>query len=485
MNCARSPAMTIRELLAVEDTAVLLEFRCDETRVLLWPGIRNQFFRFIIGDLVLGKTLVELRPGANLRANFCGAIRCIVNTAVHNLRHRHALRGTTLVTTAGAGLLRRDGRWFNRLSDHFVAALPAQTVVLEEPFKWEWRMPRHNQRLLFGTPALLSQFAVGRLRLRSRHWEQARRLVGLMEGRAERELGWKMGSRRREFLVRRLAEHGAAAAHSSIGYQRLFARLGIRLVLKEMGCYGQSSVFNAAARDMGLVTAEYQHGMVSGGHDVYNVAPTLAQSTDYRHTLPEFFLSYGRWWSDQINVPTKQIVVGNPHRYEKLAGANASRGKQRDILVLGDSAQSDMFFELSRQLTQRLPSGTRIVFRPHQIVRSRYGPTNELSGVHLDRQSDIYESFSRARAVVSEVSTGLFEAIGLVERIFVLESPRSRFVLPEHPFSSFLDADDLAEQLQKDGTGSEIRVDAEQIWASGWHARYLEFVANVLTGSTY
>jgi hypothetical protein len=39
--------------------------------------------------------------------------------------------------------------------------------------------------------------------------------------------------------------------------------------------------------------------------------------------------------------------------------------------------------------------------------------------VRIDRHRDIYKLFRESGAVVREVSTGLFEAIGLVPKVFI------------------------------------------------------------------
>src|SRR5207342_2453626 len=101
----------------------------------------------------------------------------------------------------------------------------------------------------------------------------------------------------------------------------LLGRVRPRLALIEDASFGHMAVFNATARRLGVTVAEFQHGMVSKGHDAYNVAPTLAASEAYRRTQPTAFLAYGSWWNDQFNAPVDgKVVIGNPHRTETLGG---------------------------------------------------------------------------------------------------------------------------------------------------------------------
>ena len=83
--------------------------------------------------------------------------------------------------------------------------------------------------------------------------------------------------------------------------------MGARLLIKEEACYGGADNACAilAARNLGMVSAEYQHGAVSSGHNAYNFAPAISSAKSYRKTLPDYFLAYGSWWAAQINAPVK------------------------------------------------------------------------------------------------------------------------------------------------------------------------------------
>lgn len=473
-----SPGMTLDDLLAVEDDPSLLEYGCQETCVPLWPIIRNQFFRFVMTDRLFKRSLVEQERGANFRRNFGGAAYAVARAVRHNWLVQNSLSGRVLLTTGGAGLQKRDGLWFNRLTDYFASASAEETVVLEDLFKWQWRFPRHYERVLFHTPLFLRGYVVGRLRVKERHTRSAEGLVRLVRGRARRLLAWELGDQRAAFLVRLLAREAAAMPEMSRAYEELLTRLKVRIVIKEMGCYGRSSVFNATARGMGLTVAEHQHGLVSAGHDAYNLAPSLARSSEYRRTLPEYFLSYGAWWGEQISVPVTAVIIGNPHRTERLDCFKHRPVDRTDILILGDGIETSSYLDLARELAKKLARRWRVVFRPHPIeresVQSAY--RSGADGVYIDQHSDIYESFAFAYAVVSEASTGLFESVGLVERIFALETARGRFSLPRHPFTPCIDARDLAEKIAEGSTGYPDLSDVHHLWAPNWQSNYLGFL---------
>lgn len=474
--------ITMPELLSVEDDDSLLEFRCESSGIPLWPGIRNIFLRSMMADLVFGSNLVETRRGRNFRSGPLRALTSVGKAAAHNAVRRNALRGELLVTTSGAGLILKDGLWFNRLSDYFALSMPDRTVALEDLFKWQWQFPRRNERVLFRTPVALGIYATGRCSVRAHHRRISSDLVRLVRQRAKAQLGWELGHRRERFLVGVLSRFAAGIPVAQRMYRKLLTQVGAKVLLKEMGCYGSSAVFNATARDMGVGTAEYQHGVISQGHDAYNLAPALARSEEYKKTLPQYLLSYGKWWGSQVNVPVEEVVIGNPHRSETVSGRVRAVADNCDILILGDGLRTDFYLTFACALLRRLGGRRyRVVFRPHPLERETLREFRNCQCA-IDLRSDIYESFSSAHVVVSEVSSGLFEAVGLVERIFVFDTPRSRFSLPAHPFASFVDAEDLVEKLNDNSAGAVGNAESSQIWAPGWETNYHSFVARYVSG---
>src|SRR6202012_5072037 len=107
------------------------------------------------------------------------------------------------------------------------------------------------------------------------------------------------------------------------------------------------------------------------GHDGYNIAPALAREGEYRSALPQYFLGYGSWWNDQINVPVTKVAVGNPHRQWQLAQLT-QRGAADGILLLGDGIDTERYLSMAKEIASLAsPQGLRTVFRPHPVERTR------------------------------------------------------------------------------------------------------------------
>lgn len=466
---------TLGDMLFVEDTPCLAAITCEKTGIPLWALIRNAFLREIMSDL-LYETSVNA-AGAQSRRTGIKAAGTLARGARRNLINRKAFRGDICIMASGSRLVREENRWFNPLCDHFALASPANSVVIEERFGWDWPFPRRFERVLLHAPYQAAGELAGRLNVRRRHRVDARKVVEIVVGRAEDGFGWNPGEARITALANRLAVLTAAVPFMHATYTCLLGGLGARLLLKEEACYGRSAAAVAAARDLGVHVAEYQHGSISSGHDAYNFAAAIGASPVFRRCLPHTFLGYGRWWCDVINAPIDKRVVGNPHR-EAVLRALPRQAERKEILVLGDGIDTNLYVELVKRLkASSAQSGLTPVFRPHPFERAAVEANVELrSAIEIDTRSDIYQSLSHARAVISEVSTVLFEAIGLVDKILVWDTPKSRFSLPEHPFRRVLTADDILAALGNDMDGHPSS-SPQAFWAEDWRETYRSFLA--------
>ena len=464
----------MQEILAVENDSTFLDFKCLKTGYLLWPLIRQEFIQFITSDLLYKSApLISL----NRSIAYPKALSSLLKAECHNLVTSRRAKGNVLLMASGAGLFLKDGKWFNRLSDYFAFVSPSETLVLEDFFNWHWPHPRRNQKIIYHAPIQVYLALKGRLSVNQSHARQGRDIVSHFRVRAKEILDWELSASATVSFERRIARKIAEVPIKKQMYTNFLTQKNTKLVIKEEGCYGHSSILNRTARDLGIVVAEYQHGTIHAGHDAYNVAPKLLSSQDYSDTLPQHFLSYGEWWHQYLRLPVNKIAIGNPHRTSQLSKLTSVVNKS-DVLILGDGIETGLYIDLAIFLAKNLDS-FRIVFRPHPLERAKLQGLlvkKSLGKVIIDKNLDIYDSFCNAHVVVNEVSTGLFEAVGLVDRVMIWETPKSKFYYPEHPFASFVDANDLLEKIKDGKTGLLDPKSLHSVWAEGWEENYKNFL---------
>jgi hypothetical protein len=285
-------------------------------------------------------------------------------------------------------------------------------------------------------------------------------------------------------LINSLASRISLLPFATDAYANWFSKRGFKLLLKEDACYGGNGVpVIYAAKLNKIPVAEYQHGAISKGHDGYNVADALLVNTSFHKVLPDYLLTYGKWWSNQTNMPIKKIPIGNPHLTESTTGlAQANKCKDM-ILILGDGIETNLYLELASHIYGFVQNqGLTVAFRPHPFERDRVRSMQLPRGVVLDTQSDIYPSLIKSRVVISELSTGLFEAVGLSDMVLLWDTDKSRFAFPEIPFKSFSTIDEL-ETLLKNDTPYDVgsnSIPASELWEPNWKQNYLRFVEGVI-----
>lgn len=462
------------DVLFVEDDLKLLAPACPNTGIPLWALIRTQFLRQILSSLIYNNVPFGHSWARTPRGTIA---RTLLRSGAHNAL-RTGLRGDICFMTSSLGLIEREGQYFDRLSGYFADCAPAQSFFWEDQYEWRWRSTRAFDRVLYHAPLQVTGAVLGRLKVTPAMRRASRELIAAAALRASDLLGLVIEESAQASLTSSLARRLAATPFLFDAYIRQLRRRGVRLLFKEDGCYSGSAIVLAAAHTEGIQTAEFQHGALSSAHDAYNMAPAVAAHAAFRETLPRQFLGYGDWWNRQINAPVRKLAVGNPHRAQTLA-ARDPRGRSGDmLLVLGDGIETDRYFEFIRSIASAARArGLRPVFRPHPMERPRLAGAAAPAEFEIDKHSDIYDAFSDAAVVVSEISTGLFEAIGLVDHIVIWNTPKAIFNFPEHPFQAVDSAENLCELLRTGGLSKINQEDVDGFWAPSWRQNYLDFLA--------
>ena len=478
---AMTPSLTLAQVLAVEDDPAVLAHRCPDTGLLTWPLLRNQFLR----SLTAPRHYQGLQTaGPPPRGRYRRALAALPRALWANARRWRELRGDILIMASGAGHFQRSSRSFNRITDYFAMEAIQRTVTIEGLMDWRVPVNRVNEKAYYFLPWQGRIDLLGRIRQAPRHRDAANAIVESMCKRAGELLDLRIADAQVDYLTSMVARKIARLPTLLAAYRALFDRVRPRLVLLEQGCYGDLGVFNRVAREMKIRVAEPQHGLISSGHDAYSYAATLRNSAEYRSYLPHDFLAYGAWWNEQINAPIAKWVIGHPHYIEQRNQHRRRGAAGANVVVLSDGFGFEKYLRLAQEIASRIGAKRQVVLRPHPLERERvWAQFDATSGdVVIDRERDIYPTLASAFAVVGEASTGLFEAIGLAERIYLWATPRSLYECPRHPFVGFHDAAELAERIlapARDGGP----VPVESIWAADWRENYRRYLERALNAS--
>jgi hypothetical protein len=469
-------------LLQIEDDNELVGLTCPATGLPVWPLIRVAVLRTIMSDW-----LFKSEPLSSLGSNvdFVDLAKNAAISSIHNFGYKSNTQRNILIQSTGLGNYYQDGLINDRLIGYFTAAFPNQTVVYQDKPKERFQDKYSFNLVLHKSPRNIINKLYSKLTVNNSHRSLARRVVNRAAENASAKFGYVFTSERLLSLINTLASYLAVLPHASETYANWFAKQGFRLLLKEDACYGGSGIsIIHAAKLCGMVVAEYQHGAISKGHDGYNVADALATSDSFKAVLPDYLLTYGNWWSKQSNMPVQKIAIGNPHLTETLGSLGQVSHRRNQVLILGDGIEAKLYLNLAGKILNIVKEkGLAVVFRPHPFERDKVKSSTLPEGVQLDSHADIYTSLKKSSVVISELSTGLFEAVGLVDKVLLWETDKSRFAFPEIPFKSFSTMDELELILSdKDSFHMESHTDSvTELWEPNWKQNYLRFVESVLS----
>lgn len=468
-------------LLQIEDDNELIGLTCPATGLPVWPLIRVPVLRTIMSDWLFKSTpLTSL--GSNV--DFIKLAKNVAISSIHNFGYKENLQRNILIQSTGLGNYYHDGLVHDRLVSHFAEALPDQIVVYQDKPKISFQDKYSFNPILHKSPRNIINKLYSKLAIKNSHRNLACRAIKRAAENASEKFGYDFPIDRVQILGNSLASHLAVLPYASEVYGNWLSKHRFKLLLKEDACYGGSAIaIIHAARLCGMVVAEYQHGAISKGHDGYNVADTLATSHSFKAVLPDYLLTYGNWWSSQTNMPVQKIAIGNPHLTETLGALGLTSQKRNQVLILGDGIETNLYLNLAENVVKIVKEqGLTVVFRPHPFEREKVKSLKFPDGVRLDSHEDIYSSLKESSVVISELSTGLFEAVGLVDKVLLWETDKSRFAFPEIPFKSFSAMDELEliindrDSLQNNSSA----IPASDLWEPNWRRNFLQFVEGVI-----
>jgi hypothetical protein len=462
------------DLLAFDDLPELADFRFSSGGLLAFPFVRWGLYCAALAQ-ALGEQPAHApveRPARREQADF------LLRAVVENPLRVDRTFDIALFASSAGTVLQRQERWFDRINDYFALEYPEQTLVVDAAYRGRYKRPRVPPHVRAGDALPLAAALLGRL-ARPNAGDEAMiaRLGGFLRQRFPVELPEAAHEDARKVLLSVCAK--LPFLHAL--YHRFFDRVRPKILLVEEGSYGAWGHLLSWARAAGIVTAEFQHGLVGPGHIAYNHGEARRRDDEFARQLPEHLLLYGQYWAEQVRTPSHKVVVGWPHLSRSVSNHRARpRPADPSILIVSQGHVTRRMVELTQALSVRLP-GHRFVFRLHPgeaPFLERYAGLARFPNVRISDRGDIFDCFLDACAVVGHSSTALVEALALGLPTFVLDDASSRLIVPPRLGVRFSAVDELAAALF-----APPRPDpwSEGLLAADWQRNYRAFVERVIS----
>jgi hypothetical protein len=180
----------------------------------------------------------------------------------------------------------------------------------------------------------------------------------------------------------------------------------------------------AAAKKYGIKTYELQHGSPSRGKLNYDYSSGIKKIT-----FPDYFLAFGKFWTQDIKLPLKKeniFNIGFPYLNKKLLGVKKIKKENILLIISQPGVISKKLIEFSIKLKKK-NDDIKIIFKPHPletILENQkyfdYLSENNITVIN-NKNFNLYKILKKTKYVLGVSSTVLYEALAFNCSIFVLK----------------------------------------------------------------
>lgn len=463
---------TTKEILEIEHNEEILSERFSYCNYHFWPLIRYEFLAAMIASIY---GIKQVKSGAICRQSPFKLIRYIFLSFLKrpsNIKRRYDF----IYFGPGSSNIRQGNYYLNRLTDYYYNVSIGTSVVIEDSFNYNYRRPRSIKDLYYLDwirfhSKLRTKFEM-KFCPNSDLQSAVDDFIQFLKINSRHSITNEKYDELRNLLLRRIYEMPFLVRY----YSKLIHTIAPRAIFINGCCYGSyAGILANIAKKMNVCVLEIQHGMVASDHIAYNYF--IKDINKYRQYLPDYFLTFGKYWSEIIELPVKRLEIGHPYLEESLN--LYKREKQQVVLFVSSSLNAPKETQFVIALKKELDKlGYQLYFRIHPLDYDTYQMKYKdiiHAGILIDRDN-LYKVLSVTKYVIGEVSTVLYEALKFRTVIMGLETDYSKGVNPD--FVNVITTVDDVVKLIRYPVSS--KVDVEYFWKENWEINFKCLLTSIL-----
>jgi hypothetical protein len=466
--------------LEIESDETLYQYTFTYKNTLMYP-----FIRYVL--LQSAKENILAMPNAydSIRFGIIHKIKYLIKSFWY--RPPKHLQSDIVFFGSDVSNIRQKNVYFNRLTEFFANEYPSKTILIESADKKDYKRPRTYPKV-FTTDfmKILVKFKSAKKSIDLKDSSQIHAFVDYLKQHLNHEL---KDSEVWEDIKQMLFFYSKNLPYLFQEYTKLLKQLSSKLVFLEDACYGADKTpLIMAAKELDIPVGEYQHGMVSLDHPAYNYSDQLLDS--YKHYMPDFFVSYGNYWTKNSRIPIKILELGNPILSETTSKVK-NEIKKNQILytssVVYPERDTQEIILLNKIMKDK---GYSVIFRIHPSETPRlqtvYRPIVDAK-IQIDTQP-LYETLKETKYIVANTSTGnasvenistvLFEATIFNCVVFAVDPSIDKKDTAASPFNYVQSVDEIADFII---FKKYKKTDSTIFWEDGWRTKYHQLVAQYLS----
>ena len=455
------------ELFDRYNCSKILDYKVLDSKLSLWPLVRYQVLSERLFDKYNTANPWDRKRKVNFRNSLSYVVRTLIRCPFFNRK------SFFLFVSSSISNIYFDGFYFNKRVEHFFKYLDKSYSLIEDSNNYFYYSPRKSEFVyshdfiriisnLFYRFIYISKLDKQTIM----HFVDYLYVSSLVTSSADADRYFKLVMKLvREYRIRFFL------------YHILLKKIGTRVIFLECASYGYQNVsLIRACRKLSIRIIEFQHGFVSKNHPAYNFHRNFDKS--YLDYLPDMFLSFGEFWTNRFNLPVQIIGIGNPH-LEEMSQRLYSHNKENLIVYASNGFEPELvkrhIFELHYLLAS---TSFQLYFRPHPGERHR------LSGIYKDFKQlgvfvdvdDLYVTLKKAKYIISDFSTVLYEATAFDCCPLLLETIQSDNNIEQNEFLVLKSLNTILDYLSLDPNNLICN---SNFWKKDWSRNFKSFISSV------
>lgn len=456
------------ELLSVEDDIHILDYKSKNNEP-IWFYMRY----FVLYNYLLNKlSNIETIMSSETKKITLEAFRYMFRAVLHNSMLNCSVKKLEIAFYSPTDLILSDGIYIDRFTGFFLNIEKNRFLAFENaPRNWKWINAKDNDSSIMSAPNLATATIVSKIA--SENNDTTTELMEFVSKKIFEKFGITVTEEEKVSIIEMTQAQMKKSDLHSKWILKQCLKHGVKVFIMVGGAYSWNYAINRRLKEANIKTADLQHGYITKSNIVYNYHSGILESSELKIASPNFFLSYGDWWNSQTNILfQKKYSLGNPYRESSIE--HFKKNNKNEIMIIGCARDTHIYCKLADTLGKKY-GPERVVFRPHpseHIYAKKIVSNNQLA-FRIDFSRDIYGALQDTSIIISEISTVLFEAIGLVDKIIVWESDYSKYILPDVPFNRANNMDNLINIIED----KESRViSTQEYWKEDWKDNFFHFL---------
>lgn len=454
--------INLEKYLQIESDDEILDFKIDN--VPLWLIVRTRvIYNLMLLNEKMENSYIKISP-INL------SLKEKLNYIYYTLIKNPFLTGKKVILIIGSvrDNIKRDNFYFNHL--YYKILENFNSVLLEQSFRFSYKQPKRENTLYIDLIYVISELLSKIKKLSKKEIKTVDLFLEFFENRV-RDTNLLINddflTNLRDILYKAIKSYKI----KKFLFLKLLKKIEPKLLIVQCAHYFSHYPLVLVAKEKGIKVAEYQHGYIGSDHYAYNFHPSVRNKV--KKYLPDYMLTWGKYWSDNINTPAQKVEIGNFLLDDILRKSEKIGKGKRSILIVSSGKYPREYVLLGKEIKKHF-LGYELYFRPHPsevpAIKERYDELIKI-GYKIDIDNLYTESLPRSEIVISlERSTVLYEAMLYTNKVFLITEKKDN----KFPFYQVNSVKELKDYIDKINN-LETSVD-EQIWEKNPVEKFKKFL---------